>query len=106
MLALPLFHVHGLGVGVSGTLCAGASVALMARFDPVEIARPCAEPETSLFFGVPTMYWRLSGEGLARDLHGLRLFVSGSASLPATLAERIVSETGQIPLERYGMTER
>ena len=77
----------------------------MARFDPVEIARRCAEPETSLFFGVPTMYWRLSGEGLARDLHGLRLFVSGSASLPATLAERIASETGQIPLERYGMTE-
>ena len=38
LLALPLFHVHGLGVGLNGTLCAGASVALRSKFDPSDVA--------------------------------------------------------------------
>src|SRR5579884_292699 len=104
-LALPLFHVHGLGVGVNGSLCAGASLILRPRFDPDDLTRHCVEGGATLLFGVPTMYRRLLDEGLARRLAGLRLLVSGSAPLPALLAERIAAETGQMPLERYGMTE-
>jgi malonyl-CoA/methylmalonyl-CoA synthetase len=59
----------------------------------------------SLFFGVPTMYQRLVESGSIGDLAGLRLLVSGSAPLAAPLAERIAQQTGQPPLERYGMTE-
>jgi malonyl-CoA/methylmalonyl-CoA synthetase len=105
LLSLPLFHLHGLGVGVIGTLCAGASVELRPRFEPADVARRCAQGEVSLFFGVPTMYRRLLDEGLAGELRRLRLLVSGSAPLPAALAEQIASQAGQIPLERYGMTE-
>jgi malonyl-CoA/methylmalonyl-CoA synthetase len=105
LLALPLFHAHGLGVGLHGTLCAGAAVALRERFDPADVAERCASGEYSMFFGVPTMYTRLEEPRRLGELAGLRLLVSGSAPLPAALAERIAAHAGQIPLERYGMTE-
>jgi malonyl-CoA/methylmalonyl-CoA synthetase len=104
LLALPLFHVHGLGVGLSGTLCVGASAVLRARFDPGDVAEHAANG-VSMFFGVPTMYQRLASSGRARALEPLRLLVSGSAPLPAALAHELAGQTGQLPLERYGMTE-
>jgi malonyl-CoA/methylmalonyl-CoA synthetase len=105
LLALPLFHVHGLGVGLNGSLCAGAAVALAARFDAGEVAERCEEEGATLFFGVPSMYHRLAESGAAARLRALRLLVSGSAPLPAALAEELARATGQVPLERYGMTE-
>jgi malonyl-CoA/methylmalonyl-CoA synthetase len=51
------------------------------------------------------MYERLARGGQARSLGALRLLASGSAPLPAELALTIAREAGQIPLERYGMTE-
>jgi malonyl-CoA/methylmalonyl-CoA synthetase len=104
LLALPLFHVHGLGVGLNGSLCAGAAVSLLAKFDPEEVAAR-AEHDASLFFGVPTMYHRLVQSGQVERLRSLRLLVSGSAPLAAELAQELAERTGQIPLERYGMTE-
>lgn len=104
LLALPLFHVHGLGVGLFGTLCAGASLVLRRRFDPDDVGECCAEG-VSMFFGVPAMYQRLAKDGRAAALRRLRLLVSGSAPLPAELANEIAKVAGQLPLERYGMTE-
>jgi malonyl-CoA/methylmalonyl-CoA synthetase len=104
LLALPLFHVHGLGVGLNGSLCAGAAVALTAKFDPGEVADR-AEQGATLYFGVPTMYERLVQSGQADRLRALRLLVSGSAPLAPALAAELARRTGQVPLERYGMTE-
>jgi malonyl-CoA/methylmalonyl-CoA synthetase len=100
-LCLPLFHVHGLGVGLHGTLVTGASAVLMPKFDPGLIGTAGA----SLFFGVPTMYHRLAESPHLGDLAPLRLAVSGSAPLPAELHEAIRAGSGQVVLERYGMTE-
>jgi malonyl-CoA/methylmalonyl-CoA synthetase len=105
LLALPLFHVHGLGVGITGALCAGAAVDLRPRFDPQDVATHAREGAT-MFFGVPAMYQRLVRDGqAARALAPLRLLVSGSAPLAAELAHAVAEQAGQIPLERYGMTE-
>ncbi len=104
LLALPLFHVHGLGVGLNGALCAGGQIVLRGRFDPGDVAERCADGVT-MFFGVPAMYHRLATGGAAQALRGLRLVVSGSAPLPAALAHELERQTGQLPLERYGMTE-
>ncbi|MDQ6907018.1 MAG: AMP-binding protein [Chloroflexota bacterium] len=108
LLALPLFHAHGLMVGAHGTLTAGATMTLHRRFDAVPIyCALCTEPLT-MFFGVPTMYIRLLAEATAHTKmrpRPLRLFVSGSAPLsPQTFAEWRAL-TGQVILERYGMTE-
>ena len=105
LLALPLFHMHGLGVGLHGTLFTGASAVLHRGFDPDRILADIPRLEASLFFGVPTMYHRLAGHPDARALARLRLCVSGSAPLPASLHERIERASGQRVLERYGMTE-
>jgi malonyl-CoA/methylmalonyl-CoA synthetase len=105
LLTLPLFHVHGLGVGLNGSLCAGAEIVLRPKFDPRDVAERSREGGVSLFFGVPTMYQRLVESGSIGALRRLRLLVSGSAPLAASLARRISEQAGQLPLERYGMTE-
>ncbi len=105
VLALPLFHVHGLGVGLHGTLLCGASVVLLPRFDADLVLDAAREHDATLFFGVPTMYARLAPHARAAELARLRLCVSGSAPLPASLHEELATGAGVRVLERYGMTE-
>jgi malonyl-CoA/methylmalonyl-CoA synthetase len=105
LLALPLFHVHGLGVGLHGTLLAGASAVLVGKFEPDAVLSAISKHDATLFFGVPAMYALLESSPLVGELAKLRLCVSGSAPLPPALFDRIESVTGQRMLERYGMTE-
>jgi acyl-CoA synthetase (AMP-forming)/AMP-acid ligase II len=106
---LPLFHVHGLVLGVLGPLRLGGSVHHLGRFDAGAAAAALAAGGTMLF-GVPTMYHRLAAEAeadraIADALAGARLLVSGSAALPAVDFSRLERATGQQVVERYGMTE-
>jgi malonyl-CoA/methylmalonyl-CoA synthetase len=112
LLALPLFHTHGLVVGLHCALAAGATVRLRRRFDAAETASSLLAGEATLFFGVPTMYGRLIEELRARrergetlSLSSVRLFCSGSAPLSAETFAAFRELTGQEILERYGMTE-
>ena len=107
--ALPLFHLHGLGMGLHGTLLSGGSATLI-HFTPqavvAELTRNDADRGT-MFFGVPAMYQRLCDwlDEHPTDLAHVRLFVSGSAPLPPALFERCERLLGQAPVERYGITE-
>ncbi|HEY2429907.1 MAG TPA: AMP-binding protein [Acidimicrobiales bacterium] len=105
VLALPLFHVHGLAIGLHGTLVAGAAAVLVPRFTPEGVLDAVAGHGATLFFGVPTMYARLAADPRGAELSRLRLCVSGSAPLDPALHRRIRERTGQVVLERYGMTE-
>ena len=106
VLALPLFHMHGLGVGLHGTLHAGASARARCRTSIRTRWRARSlRCEATLFFGVPTMYHRIVAAGNAGVLRELRLCVSGSAALPADLHAAFERACGQRILERYGMTE-
>jgi malonyl-CoA/methylmalonyl-CoA synthetase len=105
VLALPLFHIHGLGVGLHGTLLAGASAVLLPRFGVDQVLDAARDHRATLFFGVPTMYARLAGSPRVGELSALRLLVSGSAALPPTVFEKLAEGAGQRVLERYGMTE-
>jgi malonyl-CoA/methylmalonyl-CoA synthetase len=107
--ALPLFHVHGLVLGVLGPLRLGGELRHLGRFDPRGVADSLAGGATVLF-GVPTMYHRLAAEAasdgaVADGLRAARLLVSGSAPLPATDFAEIERLTGQRIVERYGLTE-
>lgn len=103
--ALPLFHLHGLGAGINGTLAAGASVLLRPRFDPADVVASARDLGATLFFGVPTMYTRLAEHPGLGGLAGLRLCVSGSAPLPPDVFGAIRAGSGHAILERYGTTE-
>ena len=109
LLALPLFHTHGLVVGLHCALAAGATVLLRRRFEAAAIAAELLAGGPTLFFGVPTMYVRLIEElkrrGGAQDWSHLRLFCSGSAPLAAETFAEFQQLTGHDILERYGMTE-
>jgi malonyl-CoA/methylmalonyl-CoA synthetase len=104
-LCLPLFHIHGLGVGLHGTLTTGASAIVMPRFAPAAVATSIQDGGATLLFGVPTMYHRLAESTHLGELSRLRLAVSGSAPLPAELHAAVATGGGQRVLERYGMTE-
>jgi malonyl-CoA/methylmalonyl-CoA synthetase len=108
LLALPLFHVHALGNGLHCWLVSGCRMRLLERFDYKSAVETFLDFEPTLFFGVPTMYVRLleTLEEAAREIgKRMRLFVSGSAPLPARILEEFREKFGHTILERYGMTE-
>jgi malonyl-CoA/methylmalonyl-CoA synthetase len=105
VLALPLFHMHGLGVGLNGTLLVGASAVVLPAFSVDAVLDAVRDHGATMFFGVPTMYARLAASKRLPELAALRLCVSGSAPLAPELWERIRRGCGQEVLERYGMTE-
>ena len=105
VLALPLFHMHGLGVALHGTLTVGARAVLQPTFEPDAVFEAIREHQATMFFGVPTMYSRLVDSPRAAELSALRLCASGSAPMPAELHDAVREASGQHVIERYGMTE-
>ncbi|HEY1487211.1 MAG TPA: acyl-CoA synthetase [Micromonosporaceae bacterium] len=99
---LPLFHVHGLILGLLGPLRMGSRLVHTGRPSP----EAYAAARGTLYFGVPTVWTRVCADPpSARALSGARLLVSGSAPLPVPVFERLHELTGHRPVERYGMTE-
>jgi malonyl-CoA/methylmalonyl-CoA synthetase len=106
---LPLFHVHGLVIGILGPIRRGGTAVHLGRFSAEGVLHALTAGATMLF-GVPTMYRRLAeaAEGspeLAVALGRARLLVSGSAALPAAEHARLRRLTGRGVVERYGLTE-
>jgi malonyl-CoA/methylmalonyl-CoA synthetase len=105
VLALPLFHVHGLGVGLHGTLLAGASALILPRFEVGAVLDAVHATGATLMFGVPTMWVRLAASPRVAELAVLRLCVSGSAPLDPSTFAALAAGIGSPVVERYGMTE-
>jgi fatty acid CoA ligase FadD36 len=101
---LPLFHVHGLVLGVLGALHTGGRVVHTGRPTPPAIAS-AVEGGGTLVFGVPTVWARLADDPSSAALRRARLLVSGSAALPLGVLTSLQERCGQVPIERYGMTE-
>lgn len=99
---LPLFHTHGLVLGVLGPLRSGARLHHTVRPTPAAYAAA----RGTVYFGVPTVWGRVVADPpAARALTRARLLVSGSAPLPVSVFRRLAALTGHRPVERYGMTE-
>ena len=108
LLALPLFHVHALGNGLHCWLASGCRMRLLERFEHQKAAATFLDFRPTLFFGVPTIYVRLleiPAEAAREIGAAMRLFVSGSAPLPAQVLEDFRARFGHTILERYGMSE-
>jgi malonyl-CoA/methylmalonyl-CoA synthetase len=108
LAVLPLFHVHGLGNGISCWLLSGCRMKLTERFDIKNTLEIFESFQPTLFFGVPTIYIRLLElhERQAKQIGDkMRLFVCGSAPLPGNILEEFRQKFGHTILERYGMSE-
>ena len=115
LLVLPLHHVHGIINVVTCALWSGACCQMLPRFEAVETWERFARGDLTVFMAVPTMYVRLiraweaappeTRERWSAGTRTMRLMVSGSAALPVRVLERWREITGQVLLERYGMTE-
>ncbi len=114
-LFLPLHHIHGIINILSCALWAGATVETYPRFDVELVFRQVADEAYTIFMAVPTIYVKLieaiealptqQRESVIAGFTAMRLMVSGSAALPASVHEKWSQLTGQKLLERYGMTE-
>lgn len=107
LLALPLFHMHGLGNGLHGWLASGCRTRLMERFKADVVLNSLNKENGTLFFGVPTMYERFieAAEQGVNLPTSMRLYVSGSAPLSPDTFMRFEKIFGHRILERYGMSE-
>ena len=114
---LPLHHIHGIINGLTASFMSGVTVEMHPKFDPKVIWERWQERSSTMFMAVPTIYSRLvdyfesnirgaKGEDTAREgAKALRLVLSGSAALPTPIKTRFAEITGQVLLERFGMTE-
>jgi fatty acid CoA ligase FadD36 len=103
---LPLFHVHGLVLGLLGSLRVGNRFLHTGKPTPAAYAQACSEAGGTLYFGVPTVWSRVAGDTAAAEaLKPARLLVSGSAPLPVPVFGQLARLTGHAPVERYGTTE-
>jgi malonyl-CoA/methylmalonyl-CoA synthetase len=115
LLVLPLNHVHGLVNVVLCALAAGATLEAPGGFDALAVWDRLASAELTIFMAVPTVYARLVAAHEEADAatqaawsagaRAARLMVSGSAALPVSTLVRWQEITGQVLLERYGMSE-
>jgi len=114
-LFLPLHHIHGIINVMSCALWCGAEVEAFVRFDRDTILQRVVENAYSVFMAVPTIYVKLieaieclpdlQRQPIVNGFAQMRLMVSGSAALPASVHDTWTALTGQKLLERYGMTE-
>ncbi|MFC5212885.1 AMP-binding protein [Streptomyces coerulescens] len=105
---LPLFHVFGQASVMMAALTVGASMSLLARFDPASMLEMLRRDRLTIMAGVPTMWNALlhsAGDANPADFAQLRVAVSGGASLPGEIARAFEARFGCTILEGYGLTE-
>jgi long-chain acyl-CoA synthetase len=104
--AAPFSHVLGQSTGLVGTLSAGASVAIVERFEADPTLRFMTETGTTIVLGVPTMCIALCHAARsAAELPPVRIAHLGGASVPLEVARDFEATFGGEVYEGYGLTE-
>jgi long-chain acyl-CoA synthetase len=108
LLALPMFHIFGLGAGFLQVCWTGATVVLTESLDPAHLADVILEQRVSTVAGVPSLFRSLldlPAERLRAVTGGVRMCTSGGAPLPPGWSAEFRAATGLSIVERYGLTE-
>ena len=104
----PFFHNFGYKAGILACLQTGATLIPHLTFDPLRALRAIEEHRITVLPGPPTIYQTLLDHPARRDydLSSLRFAVTGAATVPVVLVERMQSELDiDIVLTAYGLTE-
>jgi long-chain acyl-CoA synthetase len=106
-LALPLFHIYAMNVGMNLTFMNGGSLALVERFEPASGLEIIQQHRCTVLLGAPPMFVAWSSMPNLRDydLSSVRFVASGAAALPVQILEQFQSASGVPISEGYGLTE-
>jgi long-chain acyl-CoA synthetase len=107
LLALPLFHIFGMGACMSLMVHGAGTMILLPQFRTSDVLRAMSKYRATLFPGVPSMYVALNSSPELRrvNLKSLRHCFSGAAPLPQEVQQRFEAHIGGRLVEGYGMTE-
>jgi HIP---CoA ligase len=104
----PFFHSFGYKAGILACLVSGATIVPQLMYDPARAMSLVAAERITVLPGPPTIYQTiLDHPGRAScDLSSLRLAVTGAATVPVALVERMRRELSfDSVLTAYGLTE-
>lgn len=106
LLALPMFHIGGIGLFTLPMLYVGGTVVIQRTFDPAETLKLLVQEDISLFFGVPAMFLFViqNDEFKAEAFEKVRVVMSGGAPLPASLVKEY-HQAGITLQQGFGMSE-
>jgi acyl-CoA synthetase (AMP-forming)/AMP-acid ligase II len=106
---LPISHVYGLASVTLGTLFAGASLQLEARFSPQSMLKAITRCGVTVLQGVPSMYAKLLESLPATtaplDVPQLRMCFAGGSPLDPALKSQAERVLGVTLHNGYGLTE-
>ncbi|MBC9783590.1 long-chain fatty acid--CoA ligase [Heliobacterium chlorum] len=102
---LPMFHSFAWTCCVTTALLNGAAITIMESFLPKEVLSMIKEQGVTVVTGVPAMYGIYTTIAKPEDFSGVRLFVSGGASLPVEIINSFYEKTGKSIVEGYGLSE-
>lgn len=107
MGALPFFHVFANTALLNHAMVAGASIAMVPRFETAQVLKTIETNKATGFPGVPTMFQAMLDHPdlVKTDLSSLKVCISGGAPMPAQVHERFEEVTGVRVVEGYGLTE-
>jgi acyl-CoA synthetase (AMP-forming)/AMP-acid ligase II len=104
----PFFHNFGYKAGILACLQTGATLIPQLTFDPEQAMRMVQDMAITVLPGPPTIYQSLLDHPARGefDLSSLRFAVTGAATVPVVLIERMQDELDfDIVLTAYGLTE-
>ncbi|HEY6479564.1 MAG TPA: AMP-binding protein, partial [Streptosporangiaceae bacterium] len=104
----PFFHSFGYKAGILACLLSGAALVPLPVYDTERAMELVESERITVLPGPPTLYQTILDHPgrAARDLSSLRLAVTGAASVPVALVERMHRElTFDTVLTAYGLTE-
>jgi len=106
-IALPLFHIYAMNVGMNLTVKAGGTMALIERFEPASALESIQSNKCTILYGAPPMFvvWAQMPNIRDYDLSSVRYIASGAAALPVKIMELYESMAGVPISEGYGLTE-
>jgi HIP---CoA ligase len=104
----PFFHNFGYKAGILACLQTGATLIPHLTFDPLRTLQAIEQHRITVLPGPPTIYQTLLDHPARGDydLSSLRFAVTGAATVPIVLVERMQTELDiDIVLTAYGLTE-
>lgn len=107
LLALPLFHVFAMTVGMNFALASGFKLILHPRFEMKALLEDIEQKRPALMPGVPTMFTAILNYKQREnyDLSALKMCISGGAGLPLEIKQQFETLTGCSLVEGYGLSE-